>query len=363
MITDGFRDSDIAKDLVKKIERLTISRKVNLMEVCGTHTVSIFRHGIRSLLPDCVNLLSGPGCPVCVTSIADIDRLIAYSKLDNVIIATFGDMLRVPGSSSSLIAEKSNGKNIEVVYSTEDAVDLARKHTDKSIIFAGIGFETTIPTVAHSIKFAHDNNIDNYFVYALHKLVPPALELLLSDDSSQIDGFILPGHVSVITGSVIYVPISDKYNIPMVIGGFEGVDILMTVLKLLQQIERGKAKVENTYQRAVTVYGNPVAKELMNDVYEPATANWRGIGTITSSGLKIKEEYGKHDAEKQFEVDVEPVKEDQRCICGLILKGLKTPLDCQLFSTVCNPEIPYGACMVSSEGTCSAYYKYGAYDV
>jgi hydrogenase expression/formation protein HypD len=320
--------------------------------------MSIFRSGIRTLLPDSISLLSGPGCPVCVTAQQEIDAFIEISRLDDVIVTTFGDLMRVPGTDSSLQLERANGRDIRVVYSTVDALDVAKKNPDKNVVFLGVGFETTAPTIAASIMIAKETGLDNYSVLSAHKLVPPALDVLLKSETVQIDGFILPGHVSVIIGEKAYLPVIEAYHVPSVIAGFEPVDILQSIFTLVEQIEAGHAKLVNGYQRVVTFDGNEKAQKMMKDVFEIVDAKWRGIGTIPQSGLKIRKEYEAFDAQKRFEIVV-PEREDPKgCACGKILTGLKTPVECPLYKTVCTPEDPVGPCMVSSEGTCAAYYRY-----
>ncbi len=328
-----------------------------MMEVCGTHTMAIHRYGIKELLSKNIKLLSGPGCPVCVTSNYYIDMAIAYSRNDNVTLATFGDMMKVPGSTSSLLKEKGNGADVRVVYSTTDAVKIARQNPEKKIIFFGIGFETTTPTIAASILKAKELRLKNFFVVPASKILPPALEVL-AKGKVKIDGFICPGHVSVVTGYNIYKPIVETYKIPCVIAGFEPLDILQAIELIAKQHINGKAKIENEYKRVVRPEGNRIAREMIDEVFEPTDSNWRGIGTIPDSGLKIRSRYSDFDAEKQIKVKVERTKENKACICGLVLKGVKEPTDCKLFRKVCTPETPVGACMVSSEGTCAAYYKY-----
>ncbi len=356
-----FRNKEIVDKLARRINDLMadIDRDITLMEVCGTHTMVIFRYGIKDLLPPGLHLLSGPGCPVCVTSNEYLDKAIAYASQDGVIIATFGDMVKVPGSASSLAKEKSNGARIRVVYSSLEALKIARDNPRSKIIFLGIGFETTAPTVASSILIAFQEKLSNYFVLSNHKIIPPAMQALVEDGQIKIDGFICPGHVSAITGSKIYEFISRDYGIPCVVAGFEPIDVLQSISLILSQIKSGQAKVENEYKRAVTKEGNLKAQSLMEEVFDLDTSNWRGIGEIEQSGLKIREKYRDFDVEKRFPISIEKPHENPECICGAILKGLKTPLDCSLFKKVCHPTHPVGACMVSAEGTCAAYYKYG----
>ena len=356
---EEYRDAEISRGLIRQIRAARIP-PVRLMEVCGTHTVSIFRSGIRSLLPKTISLLSGPGCPVCVTDQSDIDAFIALSKTQDVIITTFGDLMRVPGTGSSLQKERANGHDIRVVYSTMDAIDVAKAHPDKKVVFLGVGFETTAPTIAAALATAAQTAQTNFFVYSAHKLVPPALEALMSVNGIRLDGFILPGHVSVITGLKAYQPFFDRHHIPCVVSGFEPADILQTILSLVEQIERNSPAIGNTYGRAVTHEGNPKARALLAHVFEPADAAWRGIGVIPQSGLKIRDEFAAFDAQREFRIDLPESEGPKGCICGEILTGIQRPPDCPLYKKVCTPMDPVGPCMVSSEGTCAAYYKYHA---
>jgi len=354
---EEFRDAEIAAALIEKI-RLTSKRKIRLMEVCGTHTMSVFRSGIRSLLPATIRLISGPGCPVCVTAQGEIDAFIAISQFKNVIIATFGDLMRVPGTHSSLQKERANGRDIRIVYSTMDALNIARKNPDKKVVFLGIGFETTAPTIAASIVSAQQMQIQNYSVLSAHKLVPPALTALMQSETVQIDGFILPGHVSVIIGLEAYRSFFSRYPIPSVVSGFEPADILQAITLLIEQFETGHPQLANAYPRTVSAEGNLKAQRMMQDVFEIADAKWRGIGIISQSGYRIKEKYAAFDAQKIFQVQIPQVEDPKGCACGQILTGVKTPPECPLYKTVCTPEDPVGPCMVSSEGTCAAYYRY-----
>jgi hydrogenase expression/formation protein HypD len=352
-----YRDPELSRKIIQQIKQAN-QRNIRLMEVCGTHTVSIFRNGIRSLLPETVSLLSGPGCPVCVTAQNEIDAFIELASLDDVIIATFGDLIRVPGADSSLQNEQANGRDIRVVYSTFDALEIAKKNPDKQVIFLGVGFETTAPTIAASILSARDLNLNNYFVISAHKLLPPALFALAENPETTIDGFILPGHVSVIIGVKAYIPFFEEYNVPCVIAGFEPLDILQAILMLTKQIEDDDPKLDNAYKRAVTVEGNPKAMSTMDAVFETADAAWRGLGAIPLSGLKIRKEFEAFDAQKVFDIKLSKGNEPKGCACGEILLGLKTPPQCLLYKKTCTPIHPIGPCMVSSEGTCAAYYRY-----
>jgi len=330
------------------------------MEFCGGHTVAIFKHGLRQLLPKTIGMLSGPGCPVCVTANSDLDKAIALAHLPNVIVTSFGDMLRVPGSYSSLQLAKAEGSDVRIVYSAQDAVYIARDNPDKSVIFIGIGFETTAPTIAASIQQAEQEGINNYYVLPLHKLCPPIMKAILDMGEVRLDGIICPGHVSAIIGSYPYQFIPDEYGVASVVSGFEPLDILLCVDRLVNQIESGQPRVEIAYRRGVKPEGNNSALKLMDTVFEISTANWRGIGTVPSSGLKLKNRYQPFDAESNFDIDSGPSREPEGCICGSILRGVNTPLECKLFGKTCTPEHPVGPCMVSSEGSCATYYHYGA---
>lgn len=354
---DEFRDPAIARNLVQRI-RKAARKKIRLMEVCGTHTMSIFRSGIRSMLPETIQLISGPGCPVCVTAQKEVDTFIALAKTEDVIITTFGDLMRVPGTQSSLQRERAAGMDVRMVYSTFDALEIAKKNSDKKTVFLGVGFETTAPTVAAAIITAKQMNLGNFFVFSAHKLVPPALSALLASETVGIEGFLLPGHVSVIIGMQAYRPVVEAYRVPSVVAGFEPTDILQAVAMLAEQIASGRPSVENAYPRAVTETGNTKALEMMADVFETVDASWRGIGTIPQSGLRIRKVYSDFDAEKVFELQVPEAEDPKGCACGDILTGTKRPPECPLFGSVCTPIDPVGPCMVSSEGTCAAYFRY-----
>lgn len=354
--TDAFHDPQIARHLADRITRS--SRKaVRFMEVCGTHTVSIFRSGIRSLLPETISLISGPGCPVCVTAQSEIDAFIALARQPKTIVATFGDLIRVPGSGSSLQREKAEGADVRIVYSTFDAVNLARENPDRRVVFLGVGFETTTPTVAAAIVTASQQKLDNFFVVSAHKTVPPALEAL-AGGNLNIDGFLLPGHVSVIIGLDAYRPFFEAHRVPCVVAGFEPTDLLQGIAMLTDQVESDRPALENAYPRAVSAAGNAKARAVMHEVFEVVDAHWRGIGCIAASGLAIREKYAAFDAVKALDIKLQPAAEPKGCACGEILSGIKIPPQCALYKTVCNPMTPVGPCMVSSEGTCAAYYRY-----
>lgn len=353
-----FRDSQLARGLIHQIRQKSAS-PVRFMEFCGGHTTSIFRYGIRQILPDNIEMVSGPGCPVCVTANADLDKAIALAELPDVIVTTFGDMLKVPGSRSSLQKAKATGADVRIVYSNLDALQVARDNPQKSVVFIGVGFETTAPTVAASVLQAEESGIGNYFVLSLHKVCPPAIEAILGSGEVKLDGLICPGHVSAVIGSHPWDFVARDYGIPCVVSGFEPLDILQCILMLLVQIESGESGVEIAYRRGVHTAGNLEALRLMDKVFEPAPARWRGMGEIPESGLTFRRQYRRFDAEYAFEIDPGPACEPAGCICGEILRGVTTPLACPLFGSACTPESPVGPCMVSSEGSCSAYYLYG----
>ena len=347
-------------DTIKRLMD-SIGRPVRLMEVCGTHTVAIFRLGIRDLIPEGIMLLSGPGCPVCVTAIKDVDAALAISMRKGVILATFGDMMRVPGSNKSLFNAKAEGGDVRVVYSPLDALKIAEDNSDKKVVFFATGFETTSPSVAGTILEAERRGVSNFYIYSVHKTVPPALKALLDSGEVRVDGFILPGHVSTVIGSVPYGFMASDYKKPSVITGFDAGDILSGIQMILEQLASGRAEVEIQYKRVVRMEGNPKAVAVLNKCFEPDDANWRGIGAIPMSGLRLREEFGHRDIRSVFSLDV-PEAEDNAtaCSCGEVLKGVKVPTDCKLFGKACTPDRPVGPCMVSSEGSCAAYFKYKA---
>jgi hydrogenase expression/formation protein HypD len=358
---DEYRDRELVRGLAEKLARLVAGREkpMTFMEVCGTHTMAIYRFGLRSLLPPEVRLISGPGCPVCVTPNDYLDRAVALCRLPGVITATFGDMMRVPGSSSSLMEERAKGADIRIVYSPLDAVALAAANPDRKVVFLGVGFETTAPTVAGSILAAEAKGLANYFVLASHKTIPIPMQVLADDPDLALSGYICPAHVSAIIGVDAYRPLAEQFHTPCVITGFEPADVLQGVLMLARQVVRGESRVETQYTRVVRPEGNPKARAILAQLFEPCDVPWRGIGVIPGSGLKLQERYARFDAEKMLPVQVEPTREHPGCRCGEVLKGKLSPFDCPLFGTACTPEAPVGACMVSSEGTCAAAYKYG----
>jgi len=354
---DEFRNAAHTKALAKHIAEIAGDRELTFMEVCGTHTMAISRFGIRSLLPKNLRLISGPGCPVCVTANDYLDHAIALARLPNVTITTFGDMMKVPASTSSLTKCRAEAADVRIVTSTTEALTIAHENPEREVIFLGVGFETTTPTIAASLKLAREDNLTNYSVLAAHKLIPPALEALLNG-KIRLDGFLLPGHVSAIIGSDAYKSPLAEHNVAAVVAGFEPTDILGALAESLEQIVSGKYKVSVEYRRIVSPEGNIKAKSIVDEVFEPCNASWRGIGIIPNSGLRIREDYAAYDAAKRFDVEVEPTREHKGCRCGEILQGLCHPSDCPHFGKSCIPDNPVGACMVSGEGTCAAYYKY-----
>jgi hydrogenase expression/formation protein HypD len=329
-----------------------------LMEVCGTHTMAIARTGIRDLLPPHITLLSGPGCPVCVTSQGDIDTVISLVLNHNITLLTFGDMMRVPGSECSLQEARSQGADVRVVYSPLDALQMAQNNPGREMVFLGIGFETTAPAVAHTIIEAQKLKVTNFSVLSLHKLVPPALETLFADKEIKVDGLICPGHVSMIIGLKPYQQLAAKFHQPCVVTGFEAVDILESICMLLQQIGKGQARIENQYKRVVRPQGNPIALKLLEQVFEPVEARWRGLGAIPGSGLAVRDRYANYDAVRRYGLIATEDRSVKGCSCGSILTGKISPPQCALFGRACTPLNPVGPCMVSQEGACAAYYRY-----
>lgn len=352
-------DPDRARALVGIMEDL-LEGTARLMEVCGTHTVAIFRAGIRGMVPQGVDLISGPGCPVCVTPQEEIEQAMEIARDPQVVLLTFGDLMRVPGRNGSLETLKAEGADVRVVLSPLDALKVAQREPWRKVVFFAVGFETTAPAVAATVLEAKKRGLKNFFLLSSQRLIPPAIEALLSGGKVSLDGFILPGHVSVIIGRKPYEFIPKAYGIPAVITGFEPLDILEGIVMLLKQRAEGKAEVQIQYRRAVREEGNPKARVLMEEVFTPRDARWRGLGTIPMSGLGLKPAYEAFDAQKAFGLGPpEPVPDPKGCSCGEVLQGLIKPPQCPLFGKACTPERPVGPCMVSSEGSCAAYYKYG----
>jgi hydrogenase expression/formation protein HypD len=356
---DEFRDPRLARALVERI-RERAQKPIRLMEFCGGHTHAIMRFGIRQLLPKTVEMLSGPGCPVCVTAAADLDRAIALAHVPGAILTTFGDMIQVPGSHGSLQDAKADGADVRIVYSPLDAVKMAERNPDRPVLFLGVGFETTAPGVAASILQAQALGIANYFVLCLHKLTPPATRAILDSGEVSLSGILGPGHVTTVIGTEAWAFLPQEYGMPIAVAGFEPLDILRAIAVLVDQIAEGHARVDNTYSRSVLPQGNRAALDTMNRVFEVAGAQWRGVGAIPASGLRIRGEYTAFDAASVFPVDVAPAREPPGCLCGEVLRGVLQPTACPLFRRVCTPEDPVGPCMVSAEGACAAYYQYGS---
>jgi hydrogenase expression/formation protein HypD len=354
--SEEYRNREHIEAVAAEIRRIS-KRPVTFMEVCGGHTMAIHRFGLPALLPENIRLLSGPGCPVCVSGLSFIDRAVAYARMKDTIVTTYGDLIRVPGSETSLEKEKAAGADIRIVYSVMESLEIARENPGKNVIFLGIGFETTAPLTAAAIQQADKAGLKNFSVLSAHKIMPPVMKALV-EDGVKLTGFIAPGHVSAITGTEMYEDLPAKYGLGVVVSGFEPADLMQTVLMLVQQAEEDKPRVEIQYRRVVTPEGNPVARQLLEEIFTYRDDNWRGLGTIPASGLNIRGKYARYDAEVSFPVDIPKAREPKGCICGKILRGTKTPAQCELFATTCTPANPVGACMVSSEGTCATYYKY-----
>ena len=355
---DEYRDHALALRLVNELNRI-VTKPWVLMEVCGGQTHTIVKYGIDHLLPSNIELVHGPGCPVCVTSLEMIDKAHAIARRRDVIFCSFGDMLRVPGSTTDLLVLKSRGADVRVVYSPIDSLKIARANPDKKVVFFAIGFETTAPGNAMAVWQAHKQGIKNFSVLVSHVLVPPAIASILQSPSNRVQGFLGPGHVCTIMGYREYEPISERFRVPIVITGFEPLDILEGILMTVRQLELGKWRVENQYPRVVKREGNLIAQDLVNKVFEVGDRKWRGVGSIPKSGYKLRYELRDHDAERIFEVDEIDTQEPAVCISGLVLRGIRKPHDCPAFGEQCTPEHPLGATMVSAEGACAAYYAYG----
>ena len=343
---------------IDELNGISIDRKIRLMEVCGTHTVAIFRAGIRQILPPNVELVSGPGCPVCVTDNSYIDKAIAYAKLDDTIITTFGDMLKVPGSRSSLALAQAEGADVRVIYSPLDAVDIAKDNPNRRVIFLAVGFETTTPTAAAAVLVAQSLKLGNFFALSAHKLVPPIMRALLDSEDIRVDGFILPGHVAVVIGVDVFEFLPREFRLPGVVTGFEPQEILRGLVRLLKLIAGDKPAVENEYPSVVRAQGNPAAMSILERVYEVADAEWRGIGRVPKSGLKMRDDFSDFDIERVEPIEISPPTTQSKCRCGEVLRGVINPPNCPLFARACNPLHPIGPCMVSVEGVCAAWFKY-----
>ncbi len=354
---DEFHDPDLAAGLFAEIER-TVTRPWAIMEVCGGQTHSIIRNGIDQLLPDEVELIHGPGCPVCVTPLEMIDRALAIAARPDVIFCSFGDMLRVPGSTNDLFSIRARGGDVRIVYSPLDAVEIAEAEPTKQVVFFGVGFETTAPANAMAVFQARQRGLTNFSMLVSHVLVPPAIEALMTGGTSRVNGFLAAGHVCTVMGTAEYEPLAERFGVPIVVTGFEPLDVLDGIRRTVVQLEQGRAEVENAYARAVRPEGNPAAQKMLADVYEVCDRPWRGIGLIPQSGWRLSEAYAEFDAERRFDVGELSVDEPAACRAGEVLQGLLKPDECECFGTTCTPRTPMGATMVSSEGACAAYYQY-----
>jgi hydrogenase expression/formation protein HypD len=354
---DEYRDGAAAQKMLRLIAR-TATRPWTVMEVCGSQTHALLKYGIDRLLPDSLTLIHGPGCPVCVTPIEIIDQAIAVAARPDVIFASYGDMLRVPGSGKDLLSVRAEGGDVRIVYSPLDALKLARQNPDRKIVFFAIGFETTAPANAMAVYLAQRDGVDNFFMLTSHVLIPPAIEAIASSPDNRVQGFLAPGHVCTVTGYTEYEALAAKYRIPIVVTGFEPLDLLQGIYMLVKQLEAGGHEVENQYARSVRREGNPQAQALIDKVFEVVDHKWRGIGVIPASGLRLKGPYARFDAVKALAVESPPSEEETVCIAGLVLQGVKRPVDCPAFGAACTPEHALGAPMVSSEGACAAYYLY-----
>jgi len=358
---DEYRDRETVDRIAGEIRRV-VTQPWTIMEICGGQTHTILKSGLQDLLPPEITLVHGPGCPVCVTPVELIDKAVAIAARPGTILCSFGDMLRVPGSSRSLFDAKADGGDVRIVYSPVDAVKLARANPDKQVVFFAVGFETTAPANAMSVWQAAHQKLENYSILVAHVLVPPAIEAILSARNCRVQAFLAPGHVCTVAGFEQYEPLARKYNVPIVVTGFEPVDLLEGVWMAVAQLEAGRAEVENQYSRAVARQGNRPAQALVAELFEVSNRQWRGIGEIPASGLRLREPYRRFDAEERFALTAPGAAESPDCISGLVLQGLKKPYECAAFGTKCTPERPLGAPMVSSEGACAAYYLYGRHE-
>ncbi len=366
---DEFRDPQKARTLLKEIESLVEqieickTRPLAIMEVCGGHTHSIFKYGIETMLPDAIELVHGPGCPVCVLPMGRVDDCVALAEMPGVIFTTFGDAMRVPGSKKSLMQAKADGADVRMVYSPLDALKLARENPDKEVVFFGLGFETTMPSGALTILQAEEDGIENFSLFCNHITIIPTIKAILDSPDLQLDGFLGPGHVSMVIGNAPYRFIAEHYKRPLVIAGFEPLDVLHSIWMVLKQIAEGRTEIENQYNRIVPDEGNNVALDAIARVFELREFfEWRGLGSIDHSGVKVREAYARFDAERKFSVPALKIADPKSCQCGEVLKGVIRPWDCKVFGRACTPETPLGALMVSSEGACAAYYQYGDID-
>lgn len=363
-LLDGFRDAGTIKYLSRKIHKLSesLEEKIRIMEVCGGHTHIIAKYGLEQIIPDTIEFIHGPGCPVCIMPVERIDHAYLLSREPGVILVTLGDMMKVPGSMGSLFNARAEGADVRFIYSPIDTLEIARENRKKKIIFFAIGFETTTPMTAALIKRQRAEEVANIFYHINHVTVPEPMEAVISEDDSKIDAFIAPSHVSVITGAKIYKPLVEKYELPIVVAGFEPVDIMESVFMIVKQFIEKRNELEIEYKRGVTFEGNKNAQEIIEEFFEKAPSfTWRGMGEIPKSSLKLREEYSNLDAEHIYKLPSDPIDDRKGCICGEILKGKAKPLQCGAFGKNCTPESPLGACMVSNEGSCSAYYRYGKF--
>lgn len=363
---DEFRDPEMAKTLLKQIEALTLEipkaskRPLQIMEVCGGHTHSIFKFGIETMLPDCIELVHGPGCPVCVLPMGRVDDCIAIAETPNMIFTTFGDAMRVPGSKKSLLQAKAEGCDIRMVYSPLDALELAKNNPDKEVSFFGLGFETTMPSTALTVLQAEADGVENFSLFCNHITIIPTIKAILDSPDLKLDGFLGPGHVSMVIGNSPYNFIANHYKRPLVVAGFEPLDVLQSIWMVLKQIKEGRHEIENQYNRIVPDDGNNIALQSIGKVFELREFfEWRGLGSIDHSGVKIRDEYAKFDSEKKFDLPSLKIADPKSCQCGEVLKGVIKPWECKVFGELCTPETPLGSLMVSSEGACAAYYQYG----
>lgn len=356
---DEYRNSTEVKRLGAEITRIT-TRAWTLMEMCGGQTHAIVRFGLEQLLPQKIELVHGPGCPVCVTPLELVDKAVDIASQKDVIFCSFGDMLRVPGSGKDLFSVKADGGDVRIVYSPMDALNIAEEHPEKEVVFFAVGFETTAPANAMAVHQAKQRGVRNFSVLVSHVLVPPAIEAILSSPENRVQGFLAAGHVCTVMGYEEYEPLAKKYRVPVVVTGFEPIDILEGIRRCVKQLEEGRYTVENAYARCVRKRGNEPARRLIREVFRVVPRKWRGVGEIPQSGLGLTDAYAMFDAEKRFDVASYTAEESPACIAGQILQGLKKPYDCPAFKTLCDPERPLGATMVSSEGACAAYYRYGA---
>ncbi|MBV1700754.1 MAG: hydrogenase formation protein HypD [Hyphomicrobiales bacterium] len=363
---DEFRDREKAQVLIREIDKLAASirvgrtRPIQIMEVCGGHTHSIFRYGLEGMLPESIELVHGPGCPVCVLPMGRVDDCISIAEREGVIFTTFGDAMRVPGSKKSLLQAKATGADVRMVYSPMDALTIARKNPDREVVFFGLGFETTMPSTALTVLQAEAEGIRNFSVFCNHITIVPTIKAILDSPDLHLDGFLGPGHVSMVIGTAPYEFIAEFYKRPMVVAGFEPLDVLQSIWMVLQQISQGRAEIENQYARIVPTAGNAAALAAVTRVYELREFfEWRGLGSIDHSGVRLREAYAAYDAERKFAIPNLKIADPKSCQCGEVLKGIIKPWQCKVFGTACTPEVPLGALMVSTEGACSAYYQYG----